>query len=256
MHSLFILWCAILCEVAAFFLARLAFAALFGLKGRAARLGFAPEAWSPVPLVARLAFTAIGPFACYLVAAVCFALALSIGGEARTDAESLRVTAAPDGPAEASGVQDGDRIVSVDGAPVGDWDAMRRAVRAHEGGEAVPLVVDRAGARIRLRPVVGDDGRIGVTPFIVRRPVSAGRAFAEGLARPFGIVADTGRTIFHRSGPVEVVGPVGIVREVARASRVPAPTAAALAMAGLLLSYFIGVPILAAAILFPRRRGR
>jgi hypothetical protein len=88
MTSLFILWCAIVGEVAAFVLARFGVATLAGLKGRAARLGFAPDAWASVPLFPRLVFTAIGPFAWYLVAAACFALSLCAGGSSRTSSES------------------------------------------------------------------------------------------------------------------------------------------------------------------------
>jgi membrane-associated protease RseP (regulator of RpoE activity) len=252
MSSLFILWCAVITEVAAFFLARISVATLLGLKGRAARLGLAPEAWSPLPFAARLLFAAVGPFACYLVAAGCFALSLAIGGEVHTDPESVRVTPAHDGPAETAGLQDGDRIVSIDGAQTADWASIKTAVHAHAGGP-LPLVVDRAGARVELRPVVGTNGRIGITQFAERRPVSAAAAIGTGLVGPFRVLAEAFRGLLH-SPDREAVGPVGIVREVAKTSRDPFPIATALGMTGGILSYFLGIPGLVAVILFPRRK--
>jgi regulator of sigma E protease len=54
---------------------------------------------------------------------------------------------APDGAAEVAGIQVGDRIVEVDGRPVGSWlEAMRRIAAA--GAGSVPLTVDRGGERL------------------------------------------------------------------------------------------------------------
>jgi regulator of sigma E protease len=253
MLSLFIVWCAILSEVLAFFGARFGFAVLVGIEGRVARLGFSPDAWKSKPFASRVAFSATGPFACYLVAALCFALSFRIGGDPRPDTASLRVTPAPDSPAQLGGLEDGDRIVSIDGEGVADWDSIQKAVRAHRG-VAIPITVERGGVTRELHPIVGDDGRIGISPFIERRPMSTGAAVTRGLMSPFGVLADTARAIFASTAPMGLSGPVGIVRAVSRASREQSPVATALAMAGTLLSYFIWIPMLLAGILFPRRR--
>jgi membrane-associated protease RseP (regulator of RpoE activity) len=252
MLPLFIVWCAVLADVTAFFLFRFVLAALMGLRGRAARLGFDPDAWRAVPRALRLVFASVGPLGAYLVAAACFALSLAIGGDAHSDAESLRVQPAPLSPAEASGVQDGDRVVSIDGAPVNDWGAMRERIKAHQG-RTVPIVVDRAGARVELQPIVGHDGRIGIMHFVERRPVGAGAAIVQGLERPFVVLATVVQTLFHHTEPIETMGPVGIVREVEKTSHDRSPVASALTMAGAILSYFLWVPALVAGILFPRR---
>jgi regulator of sigma E protease len=253
MLSLFVVWCAILSEVLAFFGARFAFAVLVGIEGRVARLGFSPDAWESKPFASRVAFSSTGPFASYLIAALCFALSFRIGGDPRPDTASLRVTPAPDSPAQLGGLEDGDRLVSIDGEGVADWDSIRTVVRAHSGG-AIPITVERGGVRHELRPIVGDDGRVGISPFIERRPMSAAAAIARGLVSPFGVLREAARGIFAPTAPVELAGPVGIVRAVARTSREQSPVAPALAMAGALLSYFIWIPMLVAGILFPRRR--
>jgi hypothetical protein len=93
-----------------------------------------------------------------------------------------------------------------------------------------------------------------VGPFRDHRAVGAGEAIAMGLQRPFRVLAETARALIPQKDPVEVTGPVGIVRAVEKTSRDQAPVAMALGMAGTLVSYFIGVPILVAIILFPRAR--
>jgi membrane-associated protease RseP (regulator of RpoE activity) len=253
MLSLFVLWCSLVVEVVSFFLTRYAVSAGIGVRGRAARVGFDLDGWRAVSLVRRIAFAAAGPFSSYLVAAACFAISLSLDGETRFDSESMRVTAAPGGPAAASGVEDGDRVVSVDGAPITDWPSLRGRIQAHAAGP-VPLVVERAGRQIELHPVLGPDARIRIGPFAEHRSFGTGEAIVAGLQRPLSVLAVTFHTLFRHAEPVEVIGPVGIVRAVEATSRTSAPTATALAAAGTLISYFIGAPILVAIILFPRAR--
>lgn len=105
----------------------------------------------------------------------------------------------PDQPAAAAGLRAGDRILTVDGAPIDEWSAFVEAVQAHPE-QAIPLRVARDGLEeeLTLTPmaVTLDDGRevgrIGAGPevpedlfadveVLVRHgPVDA---FAEGLRR-------------------------------------------------------------------------
>jgi regulator of sigma E protease len=68
------------------------------------------------------------------------------------------------GPAERAGLASGDRIVSAAGKPVGSWEALVEAVRAHPG-VPLELVVERQGARrtVEVLPdvVEAGDARIG-----------------------------------------------------------------------------------------------
>ncbi len=56
------------------------------------------------------------------------------------------------GPADAAGLQPGDRIVAVAGEPVDDWVRFAQIVRRHPG-EPLPLVVERDGRRLELTVV-------------------------------------------------------------------------------------------------------
>lgn len=63
----------------------------------------------------------------------------------------LAITAlAPDGPAMAAGVQQGDVIASIDGVDVMDISAIGAALQPHEPGDVVRIVVRRDGAEVTL----------------------------------------------------------------------------------------------------------
>ncbi len=55
----------------------------------------------------------------------------------------------PQAPAAAAGMQAGDRLVSVDGTAVTDWNQATDLIRAHPG-ETIPIVVSRDGADVSL----------------------------------------------------------------------------------------------------------
>jgi membrane-associated protease RseP (regulator of RpoE activity) len=71
-----------------------------------------------------------------------------------------------DSAAERAGLESGDRVVSVAGDPVDDWESLGAAVRPR-GGEEVDIVVERDGREQTLTTVLGEqDGRgfLGVGP--------------------------------------------------------------------------------------------
>lgn len=71
----------------------------------------------------------------------------------------------PAAPGAAAGLRPGDEVVSYDGTPVESWDQLTDLIRA-SGGEATPIVVERAGEQVELtvtpvtaeRPVYDEDG--------------------------------------------------------------------------------------------------
>ena len=87
----------------------------------------------------------------------------------RLRVEARFATVVEGSPAARAGLAAGDRVVSVDGTPIEDWDALVRRVRAAPG-EPLSLVIDRFGQSIDLDivPAVQTDdqgayGQIGVT---------------------------------------------------------------------------------------------
>jgi membrane-associated protease RseP (regulator of RpoE activity) len=59
------------------------------------------------------------------------------------------------GPAMVAGIQDGDRIVAIDGQAVADPDELGQAVRRHEPGEAVTVALVRDGEALQIETVLG-----------------------------------------------------------------------------------------------------
>jgi regulator of sigma E protease len=96
-------------------------------------------------------------------------------------------------PADRSGLQTGDRIVSADGEPVEDWTGWVEYVQERPG-QAIDLVVDRDGRALDLTLEVGAVERGGET---VGR-IGAGADIPEGLM-------DEYRSEI-RLGPIDAVG--------------------------------------------------
>ncbi|HET9754759.1 MAG TPA: RIP metalloprotease RseP, partial [Myxococcales bacterium] len=78
----------------------------------------------------------------------------------------------PGSPAAAAGLRHGDRIDAIDGEPVQGWTALQEKIRAR-GGQAIRMVIDRAGARqtVEIVPAMHEEsnvietvkhGRIGI----------------------------------------------------------------------------------------------
>ena len=145
------------------------------------------KSFSAQPVRRRLAIVFAGPFFNFLFAVVAFAVAFTVGlptllpevGEVK-----------PDFPAFQAGLQKGDRIVEVNGAPVKRWEDLAKAI--HEStDQPLSLKVEREKQvfQVSVTPQVsvqknlfGDDvrvGLIGISP--------SGSTFIE-RADPFSAV--------------------------------------------------------------------
>src|SRR5580704_3247478 len=95
-------------------------------------------------LWARIVTIAAGPLTNYFFASILIFFGLLIGGKEVADDASMRVVIEP-GPAQAAGIETGDRILGVNGHDVHTWEELRKAVSAHPG-EAVDITFERNGA--------------------------------------------------------------------------------------------------------------
>ncbi|HEY8073938.1 MAG TPA: PDZ domain-containing protein [Labilithrix sp.] len=247
--GLFFLMVATVAHVAMLVLGRWA-AGVFGGRGS---IG---DALRPDRDTRRLALArgGAGVAGWYLAAALLTTIGLLVGGASRVDEASMRVRVSPGGPADRAGIRDGDRIVSVDGEPVGDWDALKDHIRRH-GGDAARVEVERGGERLVLAPTPMS-GRILVAPPLVHEDVGLGRALGTGLATPAKVVFAAARGfagILTGREKAEVTGPVGIVAETGKAA--DDGTGEALRLAALLGAYFMPV-IALASLVVALARGR
>ena len=127
--------------------------------------------------------------------------------------------------AERAGLREGDRILAVDGQPLGSWSDLVAAVQARPG-RPMRLEVRRDGepgplALTAVPQVVMGRGRLGLGPSmrVVRASPAAalGRAVALTNARAADILGGLGQVV-SRKQSAELRGPVGIAQEMARSA--------------------------------------
>lgn len=183
-------------------------------------------------LFGRIATIIGGPLANYLFASVLFFFAFLFGGRSiepdpskplPTDIAVVEET--PPRPAAAAGMKTGDKVVEINSVPVTDWKKMAEIISKHPN-EALPIVVERQGARVTLTvtpaPDKKGDGKIGVGMMERREPVTAGQAAVLALKTPplvvKMLVTSMGDFI---AGKIEgrFTGPVGIVEQAASEAR-------------------------------------
>jgi len=99
------------------------------------------------PLRQRAAVVAAGPIANFLLAIVLFAGIFSIFGQPFTPAVVSAVV--PDSPAEAAGLQAGDRIVRIGSSNIDRFEDIQRIVQIRPNAE-LDLEILRDGAEVRL----------------------------------------------------------------------------------------------------------
>jgi len=207
-----------------------------------------PESYANASLWARIVTIAAGSLANYFFASVLMFFGFLLGGNPVVDEASMRVHVGPGGPAAAAGVQDGDRILTVDGNAVKDWDQLKKMIGAHPG-QKIDIEVERGAEKVHVFPTPmaeGDmKGKILVGPEAKIVPVGVGQAALLSVKEPpkvvYNLVKGLGRMIAGKEKP-ELSGPVGIVKEVKSAAQDGVHTY--LKLLGLLSAYLGGFNLL------------
>jgi len=183
-----------------------------------------PESYANATLWARICTIAAGPVANYVFASILMFGGFYLGGHKVVDETGMRVSVATDGPAKAADMHDGDRIVKVDGAPIADWEQLKKAVGAHPG-EAIQVTVERDDRTIDI-PVTplpkGNKfaGKILIGPYAKIVKVSASEAARLSLTEPPKVVYDLVHGLARgislrlagKEDDLEFLGPVGIFK--------------------------------------------
>jgi regulator of sigma E protease len=167
-------------------------------------------------LTARVATVFGGPLANYLFASVLAFIAFAAFGEPEF---STTVDVLPDTPAAASEMQDGDKIIRVDGEQLKDFEHMRKLILAHPE-QPIVISVLRNGEERELTIVpaaTGEDGggQIGVRPRRVYAPLALPEAAWRSVVYPAMVVEQLVRGLARMMTAEEtpdVSGPVGIVK--------------------------------------------
>lgn len=165
----------------------------------------------------RIVVIAAGPLANVLVAFLVF-LGVFLTGAPTDRASTTVAEVSTNTPAQAAGLQPGDRIVAVNGARATTFDAVAQRIRGSNGAPITVTVV-RDGERITLGPRVtvksGDRYVWGFVPAAELQSYGAGESFAKSGALLRDITTGTGAAIgglFREQERKQLTGTLGIVR--------------------------------------------
>lgn len=185
------------------------------------------------PVGVRAAIAAAGPVVNFVFAVVVFALIVMIQGKNITDVALLspRIDTVSAGqPAAKAGLRAGDVIVSIDGAAIGSFGAMQKAVRAQPGA-TLAFEVRRSAGLQTLNVTVGSQkavdetgiettvgvlgvGRMTAPDEVVIKRVNPIEAIGEGVSTVWRMLAQTaqylGNLFSGRASSEHIMGPLGI----------------------------------------------
>jgi regulator of sigma E protease len=158
------------------------------------------------PLWKRALIVAAGPIANFILAIIIFALLFSIFG-AQTQPPVVGGVE-PGSPAEAAGLEPGDRVLSMRGQPIEEFGDILNIVIL-SAGETMPVVVERGGEQVTLTatpkrteredPIGGvmTTGFLGIssTGELVSERYNPVQATAMGVEQTWEVIAGTGRYV-------------------------------------------------------------
>src|SRR5205823_6344738 len=154
---------------------------------------------------------------------------------------TTRVQVLPGREAAAAGMQTGDRVLAIDGAPVATFDDVRHELRKAGAPPERRFEVQRAGRRERLE-VHPRNGLIGVTQDKVLVRVSVPAAIPRAARDVWALNVATLQAIadlLRGRGGASLAGPIGIVKQAsAEVKRGFADFASALASLSVSLAIF------------------
>jgi regulator of sigma E protease len=188
-----------------------------------------PDEFFSQPWYRRIAIAAAGPAMNYVVAFVLFAVSAYVWGVIQPSAQPVIGEVLAGFPAAAAHVQPGDRVLSMDGVSVRNWQDL--ADRIHEkSGKNVTLEVRRkesAGPlEIFITPMTDPQrnvGVIGILPEIEKVKVgfwgSMGISIKDIGAWTMQPINYLSKKIRRWEGPKELSGPLGIAEMVSKATR-------------------------------------
>lgn len=171
-----------------------------------------PDAYWRAATWKRVAAIAAGPLANILLALVLFTgLFMTAAGKATTTVDQVREGT----PAAAMGLRAGDRILSIDGAPVGA-DQISERITAAEG-KPVVVTVERDASEVTLPATAPEriDGAYRLGFLLAGEGLSFSGAVGESVALTGRVVQEIGASLGRLvtgSGHDEISSPVGIVQ--------------------------------------------
>jgi regulator of sigma E protease len=103
-----------------------------------------PRSFTHKKIYQKMLIVAAGPLFNFVLAMIIFFFLVLAAGIFEPDLRAIFGDVSEDGAAAASGLQQGDRVVSIDGAPVETWEEMSAIITGCEG-RPLEFVIDRDG---------------------------------------------------------------------------------------------------------------
>lgn len=180
------------------------------------------SSYANASLFGRITTIVAGPLANYLFASVLFFGAFYIGGET-VWANEIKVM--DNNAAERAGMRSGDKIVSIDGEKVEEFEQLRDIVLAH-AGKPLEFLIHRGGKELKLKitpeaKAEGGKGQIGVTPVFMQLPMTLAASAKRSITEPAMIVKNTVvqiALIITREVDPQIAGPVKIGEHLGKAA--------------------------------------
>jgi regulator of sigma E protease len=200
------------------------FAKLAGMEGMTSvevdRSDLGPDTFPAKTPWRRALIIFAGPFA-NLVAAVAILAGVFMFSGLVTGATTKVDQVVPNSFAAESGIQPGDRVISVNGQRTEEWQEFQKIVTSNQPGDRVEVVVERNGAEKSFSGELGADPQdksqalVGVQPVPIKEtlgPIRATGLAVEQVVRITGLLgAFVGDLVTgERSFQKNVSGPVGI----------------------------------------------
>jgi regulator of sigma E protease len=127
----------------------------------------------------------------------------------------------PESPAEKAGLKAGDKVLTFNGVPITYYHEFRIKLDSNKN-KAIDLVVERAGSEIKLKPTIGEDGKLGFfSDYQIKETevkYSLGEALGVGSKRAFSVITDNikgfGKIFRGQVAATKALsGPIGIARK-------------------------------------------
>jgi regulator of sigma E protease len=176
-----------------------------------------PESYQNKSPWRRILVIVAGPLSNLFVAWLVFFFLYLIGQPERIN-EPLIGKVVPGDPAAEAGMQEGDRVIAVNGERLTTWTDLASRINAHPGDE-VTLEVQRGTAHFAIEITPKNKGGVGLigigqaTEKVILNPgaaVIAAGAKCATLVR--GTLAAIGALVSGANQNMQAVGPVGIIR--------------------------------------------
>jgi regulator of sigma E protease len=169
----------------------------------------------------RMSVIAAGPLMNLVLAIFLFMIVFAFYGIPTTTDDNRVGTLVEGKPAQVSGIQAGDRIISVDGEQTPTWTSLTKAIHSKPGKQII-LVIDHNGKQRALTIQTEKDeqtgnGMVGIAPEVIYQKTSILESARYGLERTVDftrLILVTLAQMITREVPADLGGPVAIVQAI------------------------------------------